>query len=308
MPTQDSPVEGGQRDDDQACPSSVLGKAQLLLGAFESGAFQLRLTELSRRSGVPKASAYRLAQELVRWGLLERRGDSYQLGMRIFELGQRVPASAVLRAVARPPLTDLFAATRATIHLAVLDGSHVLYLEKLAGEANIHSHSRIGGRLPAFCTATGKLLLATSPDLDEHLDRLARTGLPHLTSRTVSSVEALRRQLGSVRARGFAIEIEEMLAGFGSVAVPVTGSDGTVHAAVSATAAATRLVPRRLLPELHSAAAVIARAMDRAMLTAADVRPHLRGADGSPASRAVPGPGEGLPRCAAASRRAGAAG
>jgi DNA-binding IclR family transcriptional regulator len=306
MSSQVLPVECGDHDEDPACPNSVLGKAQLLLGAFESGAFQLRLTELSRRSGVPKASAYRLAQELVRWGLLERRGECYQLGMRIFELGQRVPASAVLRAVARPTLTDLFATTRATIHLAVLDGSHVLYLEKFAGEANVHSHSRVGGRLPASCTATGKLLLALSPSAEEQLDHFAETGLPHLTSRTVSSLDELRRQLSLIRARGFAIEIEETLPGFGSIAVPVAGADGTVHAAVSAAAEASRLVPRRLLPELRSAAAAIARAMDRAMLTAADVRPPLR--DGSRAEREVRGSGEEPLPSAPASRTADVAG
>ncbi|GHE84077.1 IclR family transcriptional regulator [Amycolatopsis deserti] len=257
---------------DAARPKSVLGKAQLLLGAFESGAYQLGLTELSRRSGVPKASAYRLAQELVEWGLLERRGDCYQLGLRVFELGQRVPASAVLRAVARPALADLFAATRATIHLAVLDGGHVLFLEKVAGEANIHSHSRIGGRLPAPSTATGKVLLSTAPDLDEQLDHYGRAGLPHLTSRTVSSVDELHKQLVAVRAQGFALEIEETMPGVGSLAVPVTGADGTVHAAVSTTAPVSRLVPRRLLPELRSAAATIARALDRALLTASEVR------------------------------------
>lgn len=258
--------------DEDSRPSSVLGKAQLLLGAFESGAYQLGLTDLSRRSGVPKASAYRLAQELVEWGLLERRGDCYQLGLRVFELGQRVPASAVLRAVARPALADLFAATRATIHLAVLDGVHVLFLEKVAGEANIHSHSRIGGRLPAPATATGKVLLATSPDVDEHLARLDEAGLTHLTSRTVSSVDDLRKQLTVVRAKGFALEIEETMPGVGSLAVPVTGADGTVHAAVSTTAPVARLAPKRLLPELRTAAAAIARALDRALLTASEVR------------------------------------
>jgi DNA-binding IclR family transcriptional regulator len=258
--------------EDEDRPNSVLGKAQLLLGAFESGAYQLGLTDLSRRSGVPKASAYRLAQELVEWGLLERRGDCYQLGLRMFELGQRVPASAVLRAVARPALADLFAATRATIHLAVLDGAHVLFLEKVAGEANIHSHSRIGGRLPAPGTATGKVLLTAAPDLDEHLARFSEAGLTHLTSRTVSSVDDLRKQLTVVRAKGFALEIEETMPGVGSLAVPVTGADGTVHAAVSTTAPVARLAPGRLLPDLRTAAVTIARALDRALLTASEVR------------------------------------
>lgn len=258
--------------EDEGRPNSVLGKAQLLLGAFESGAYQLGLSDLSRRSGVPKASAYRLAQELVEWGLLERRGDCYQLGLRVFELGQRVPASAVLRAVARPALADLFAATRATVHLAVLDGAHVLFLEKVAGEANIHSHSRIGGRLPAPATATGKVLLAASPDVEEHLARFDEAGLTHLTSRTVSSVDDLRKQLTVVRAKGFALEIEETMPGVGSLAVPVASADGTVHAAVSTTAPVSRLIPKRLLPELRTAAAAIARALDRALLTASEVR------------------------------------
>ncbi|MET8999183.1 IclR family transcriptional regulator [Amycolatopsis sp. NPDC004169] len=273
--------------EDEGRPGSVLGKAQLLLGAFESGAYQLGLTDLSRRSGVPKASAYRLAQELVEWGLLERRGDCYQLGLRVFELGQRVPASAVLRAVARPALADLFAATRATIHLAVLDGAHVLFLEKVAGEANIHSHSRIGGRLPAPATATGKVLLATSPDVDEYLARFAEAGLTHLTSRTVSSVDDLRKQLTVVRAKGFALEIEETMPGVGSLAVPITGADGTVRAAVSTTAPVARLVPKRLLPELRTAAAAIARALDRALLTASEVRNEPFTALQAPVKRAT---------------------
>ncbi|TDC79840.1 IclR family transcriptional regulator [Streptomyces hainanensis] len=250
-------------DEETERPNSVLGKAQLLLGAFESGPFQLRLTELSRRSGVPKASAYRLAQELVRWGLLERRGESYQLGIRMFELGERVLASASLRAVARPPLTDLYTSTRATIHLAVLDGTHVLYLEKIAGRANIHSHSQIGGRLPAWCTATGKVLLAGSPASRQQVERLAESGLPSLTERTVVSADALRRQLAVVAERGFALEAGETLSGYGSLAVPVIGEDGTVHAAVSATAPVAQVTAQRLLPPLRATAAGIARAMDR---------------------------------------------
>lgn len=252
---------------DEEYPNSVLGKAQLLLGAFESGAYQLRLTELSRRAGVPKASAYRLAQELVHWGLLERRGDAYQLGMRIFELGQRVPASAVFRAVARPVLTDLFTVTRATIHLAVLDGGHVLYLEKIAGEASVHSHSQVGGRLPASCTATGKLLLATSAEGADQLEFLAVSGLPRLTSRSVSSFAQLDRQLAQIRAQGFAVEVEETMPRYGSVAVPVISADGVIHAAVSATESSSRLAVRQLLPELRRSAARIARSTVQATIT-----------------------------------------
>ncbi|WP_459548639.1 IclR family transcriptional regulator [Nocardia sp. X0981] len=242
-------------------PNSVLGKVQLLLSAFESGGYRLKLTDLSRRAGVPKASAYRLAQELVQWGLLERRGDTYQLGMRLFELGQRVPAAATLRAVARPCLLDLFIATRASIHLAVLDGGHVLYLEKIAGQGNLDDHSYVGGRLPATCTATGKALLAVTAEGAVTSQQLVDADLVRFTSRSVSSVAALREQLAEVRRRGFAVEIEETRARSASIAVPVTGADGNAIAAVSATVPNGRLdVPRLLIP-LQSAAAVIARSL-----------------------------------------------
>ncbi|MBB4683891.1 IclR family transcriptional regulator [Amycolatopsis jiangsuensis] len=252
------------------CPNSVLGKAQLLLGAFQSGAYRLRLSELSRRSGVPKASAYRLAQELVQWGLLDRSGDAYQLGLRIFELGQRVPVSAVLRSVARPLLADLFAATRATIHLAVLDGTHVMYLEKLGGKASVHTHSQVGGRLPAACTATGKALLAHAPEVEDLLTELTRTGLTRLTSRTVGSVEQLRAQLDEVRARGFALEQEETAPGLASVAVPLAGADETVYGSVSATAPVAWTDPRRVVPVLLATSATIVRALEQRLLVASD--------------------------------------
>jgi DNA-binding IclR family transcriptional regulator len=261
LATIERPDPDNQEDD--SCPKSVLGKAQLLLGAFGAGAFQLRLTELSRRSGVPKASAYRLAQELVQWGLLERSGDNYQLGIKVFELGQRVPVIAVLRGVSRPFLVDLFATTRATITLTVLDDAHVLVLEKVAGEANVHSFAEVGSRLPASCTATGKVLLALRPEGQAVVRQYEEVGFPRATSRSAATSAVLRGQLSDVRRRGFAVELHETVTGYGSVAVPVTGHDGVVHATVSASLPANQMSVPRLVPQLQGAAAGIARAVDR---------------------------------------------
>lgn len=263
----DAPADLGTAPDGEPYPKSVLGKAQLLLAAFGAGSYRLGLTELSRRSGVPKASTYRLAQELTHWGLLERVGDSYQLGVWVFELGQRVPVAVVLRGVSRPLLVDLFAATRATIHLAVLDGCHVLYVEKVAGEANVHTHSQVGGRLPASCTATGKLLIAVGPDDQGPLAQYERAGMPRLTARSAASLDLLRRQIEEIRRRGYAVELEETLPGFGSLAVPIAGPDGVVYAALSATLPTAPLTANlnRLVPQLRLAAVGIARAVERRM-------------------------------------------
>lgn len=263
-------------DEDDGCPKSVLGKAQLLLGAFGSGAYRLKLTELSRRSGVPKASAYRLAQELVQWGLLERSADCYQLGLRMFELGQRVPVSGVLRSIARPVLADLFATTRSTIHLSVLDGTHVLYLEKVAGEAGVHSYSQIGGRLPASCTATGKVLLALHRDAAEALQRLEGSSLMRPTCRAVPTMSLLRRQLAGVKERGYAVEAEEMMPGVGTLAVPVSDAEGTAYAAVSVAVPIQRLAVGQLLPTLRAATATISRAVGQHTVVEPVEHPRLR--------------------------------
>ncbi|WP_338692613.1 IclR family transcriptional regulator [Streptomyces sp. Q6] len=249
---------GSSAEEDVLLPNSVLGKAQLLLAAFESGADRLRLSELSRRSGVPKASAYRLAQELVRWGLLDRHGEAYELGIRLFHLGQRVPASAVLRTVARPLMTDLFTRTRTAVHLSVLEGTHVLFLEKIAGEANVLTHSYVGGRLPASCTATGQLLLALVPDGPERVAALVDRGLPAMTARSVTDPQVLAQRLSRAARQRYALELEGVRIGDASLAVPVALS-GTTYAALSVTGPVAQVSVERHLSIVQDTAERIAR-------------------------------------------------
>src|SRR5207302_10400209 len=107
--------------------NSVLGKARLILEAFEIDELDLSLSELSRRTGISKASVHRLSQELLEWGMLERSGAEYRLGMRAFELGSRVPRFRVLRDVIRPYMEGLHHAVKETVHLVVRDGLEILY-------------------------------------------------------------------------------------------------------------------------------------------------------------------------------------
>jgi len=215
-------------------PSSVLRKVQLILESFGPDDEQLGLTEIARRAGVPKASVYRLAQELIRWGLLERRGSGYLLGIRLFELGQRVPRHRILHGAARPYMEDLHHATGETIHLGVLDGREVLYLEKVYGHEFVPLPSRVAGRMPLHCTATGRVLLAFGPR--ELQDEVLVPPLPRLTRYTVVSPTTLARELEQVRKNGHALESEQTRAGWASVAVPLTGPSGTIMGALSVTA------------------------------------------------------------------------
>lgn len=214
--------------------NSVLGKARLILEAFQLDDVDLSLSELSRRTGISKASVHRLSQELLEWGMLERSGAEYRLGMRAFELGSRVPRFRVLRDAVRPFMESLHFATKETVHLAVLDGLDVLYLEKIAGGPNAARPSRIAGRMPLHCSATGKVLLAFSPP--DLLEQVLARPLERRTPSTVILPGVLTEQVRHIRRSGHAIEEEEVALGYCSVAVPLFGSSGLLLGALSITA------------------------------------------------------------------------
>lgn len=223
------------QDSPNPIPNSVLGKAFSILSAFDDDNDTLRLVDLSQRSGVPKPSVYRLAQELVSLGMLERVDNGYRIGFSVFALSQRVGSASLLRTVGRPVLVDLVASTRGTAHLAVLEGNGTYYLEKLGGTRSVHALSKVGGRLPLTCTASGKLLLAMSPHADDLLDAVMAERLQRLTTHSTLDHAALRRELDAIRAHQMATEREEALLGFKSFAVPIYDGGQSVIAALSLT-------------------------------------------------------------------------
>ena len=139
----------------------VINRAVDLLAAFTHGPGSvLTLAELARRTGLPKPTLHRLLAALEVQGLVDRTASGYQLGIRLFELGEHVPRKHKLREAALPFMQDLFEASHDTVHLAVLDGTDVVYLERIHGHRALNVASRVGGRLPAHCTGVGKALLA----------------------------------------------------------------------------------------------------------------------------------------------------
>lgn len=239
--------------------SSVLTKARMILDAFDNEHRDLALTELARRSGVAKASVHRLAGELVEWGLLERSGTKYRLGLRLFELGQLVPRQKILRDAALPYMEDLLIATQETVHFAVRDGIDVLYIEKIVGHRGLKQQSRVAGRLPLYCTATGKMILAFSPQ--SVFAEVVEQGFTALTSRTTMSVSVLRQQLDRMRKEQIAVEVEETRLGYMSVAVPVFSGPQTIAGALSVTGPTARLNVSRVTGALRTAGVGISRAL-----------------------------------------------
>lgn len=230
-------------------PYTVLGKARLILEAFQIDDITLSLTEISRISGVPKASVHRVAQELVDWGVLERDAHGYRLGMRLFELGSRVPRIRVLRETVHPYISSLQTTTKETVHLAVLEGLEVLFVEKETGFTQSPKPSRVAGRTHLHCSATGKVLLAFSPP--QVLEACIERGLVRMTPRTITSGSVLRQKIQEVRERGYAIEQEELAKGYMAVAVPIIGDDRVGLGAISICAPTFRADLSRYLASLN---------------------------------------------------------
>lgn len=229
---------------------SVLGKARSILSAFEIDDDGLSLTELAQRSGVPKTSTYRVAQALVEWGVLERVGSDYRLGIKLFELGARVPRIRILRETVHPYVSRLQVSTNETVHLAVLDGLESFFLEKETGFTQDPRPTRTAGRTHLHCSATGKVLLAFNPP--EVLAAVVERGLVRRTPRTITNPNLLREKIAEVRERGYAIEQEELTTGYMAVAVPLIGDERIGVGAISICAPTFRADVARYLQSLQA--------------------------------------------------------
>ncbi len=165
---------------------TVIGRAAALLGAFDARHLALGISELSRRSGLPKSTTARLAAELTEHGFLERTdGSDLKLGTKLFELGELASRQRKLREVALPYMADLRQVSRQTVHLAVLVDTEVMYVEIVRSRDAPRMPSEVGGRLPAHAAGVGKALLAFSPE--SVVQAVIDTGLPAVGPRTITA-------------------------------------------------------------------------------------------------------------------------
>jgi DNA-binding IclR family transcriptional regulator len=239
--------------------ATAASRVLAVLSAFDPGHRELSLSELARRADLSLTTAHRVVAELTAWGALHRQtGGDYVVGRRIWDLGLLAPVETGLRESASPFLHDLYAATLATVHLAVRDGTEVLYLDRLAGHASVPVVSQIGSRLPMHATGVGKVLLAHAP---EPVRRAVLARLTRITRHTITQPGLLNRQLARVLREGFAQTSEEMSLGACSVAVPIRDRDQAVVAALGIVVPDLRRDRPRLVAALQVAAQGVTRTL-----------------------------------------------
>lgn len=237
-------------------------KALQLLEVFREHGPTLGVSEAARLAGVPKSTAFRLLQHLEDGGYLERDGRLYILGRRLFELGNSVPMCRPhgIRDVALPHLADLFAATGKTVHLGVLDGTDVVYVEKIAGGDSVQVETAVGGRMPASCSALGKAMLAFSDR--SVINRVLTEGLVRRTRYSIADPARFLAELRRVNFDRLAVDREEVRLGLVCVSAPIL-SEGRSIAAVSVSCHATRFNAAQLGGRVQRTTAAISAALQQ---------------------------------------------
>jgi DNA-binding IclR family transcriptional regulator len=239
----------------------MVDRVVLILSIFERSSEALTAGQISVRSGIPRSSVHRILQQLVSARWLKHYDDGYALGLRMFEIGSLVPHRNRITCAARPIIHDLARQTGQVVHLAVLDQQDVVYLDKVGGAFADTLPSRVGGRLPAHCTAVGKVLLAYSPQavVSEYL----ATGLRRRTEASLATPAALEAAMVSIRNAGYATERDEAVPGVACVAAPIRNFDEVV-AAVSLCGPREQMRARDMPSLVMWTAAEISRSLTRA--------------------------------------------
>tara|TARA_R110002096_G_scaffold6206_10_gene28625 strand:- start:35515 stop:36267 length:753 start_codon:yes stop_codon:yes gene_type:complete len=216
---------------------SALSQGFKIIDAVTSaGTDGLSFTEVVKQTGVPKASAHRLLNELTELAALtlDPVARVYRGGLLLARVGGLVTANYDLRTAARPFLQALHAEFGHVATLGVRNSDTGVYIDKIESkDFGIRLHSEVGKTFPLHCTAMGKILLGHADDAD--VRRICKRKLEAHTDNTITNGKILRAELAKIREQGFAIDDEEITRGLICVAAPIFGADGNIAGAMSST-------------------------------------------------------------------------
>ncbi len=226
-----------------------------LLGDFPHG---VSISELARATGFPVSTTHRLLRSLANDGYVSADPDTrhYHVGLRVFELGQKVSQARGFGGMALPVLEEVVAQTGETALLGARVGDEQLFVHTVPSPRPVQIQAAPGTRRPMHCTAMGKVMVAYSTPSER--DRLVHTlPLLPLTPKTITDREVFATEIALTAERGYATALEEHDVGVNAIAVPVLDRSGNFLAAVACAAPASRIGPEQLVtlrPSLLTAA------------------------------------------------------
>ncbi|HTJ98024.1 MAG TPA: IclR family transcriptional regulator [Bordetella sp.] len=203
------------------------------------------IEELASRVGLTRSNTHRTLQTLAHAGYIVKDDHSgeYRATVRLFELGARQLAQLDVRKLAQSAMRQLAERSGETVHLSLLDGMEVVYIDKIDSPQPVRAYSYIGGRAPAYAVATGKALLAYQPD--GYIGRHASVLQAH-TPKTITAMAALEEELRKIRRQGYAANRGEWRATVGGVAVAIFNSLSQPVAALGISGPLERLGAARM--------------------------------------------------------------
>ena len=237
-----------------------LSRGLTVLQAFNAERPAMTLADMSRATGLTRATARRLLHTLVTLGFVCTDGRTFELTPRVLDLGFAYVSSLQLPDIAQPFMEALSDLVHESVSASVLDGTQIVYVARVNTQRIMGISLAIGSRLPAAWTSMGRVLLAglTDPKLDEFLEGLEASGL---TMQSITDIDVLRSEIRTVRSQGYALVDQELEEGIRSVAAPLRDRRGRTLAAVNVGTHAARVTLKELrsviLPALLSTAASI---------------------------------------------------
>ena len=227
-------------------PSRAVVNVLAMLESFDDRHREQSLSDISRRLGIPKATALRHLLALQRAGYVtvDARRHRYSLGPQLLVLARRYLAQFDILAQVRPVLAEVAQATGETAHFGVLEGREVVYLEIAEGPHRVRIYVQRGDRLPAHGVAAGKAILAYAPP--ELRQAFSAAGLPALTDATIITHKAFQAELAATRRRGYALNMGEWINEVVGVSAPVFAQERGVVGAIGVAGLGMRLKGARL--------------------------------------------------------------
>jgi DNA-binding IclR family transcriptional regulator len=229
--------DNGERDSAGRTAIQVIDRLVSLLDALAEQPEAVSLKELSLRTGLHPSTAHRILNDLVSARLVDRsEPGTYQLGIRLLELGNLVKARLNVRDAALGPMRDLHRLTHQPVNLSIRQGDEIVYIERAVSErSGMQVVRAVGGRAPLHLTSVGKLFLAAD-DARNVRAYATRTGLAGHTRNSLTDPAKLDRELALVRARGYARDNEELELGVRCIAAGIRDDAGKLVAGLSISA------------------------------------------------------------------------
>jgi IclR family pca regulon transcriptional regulator len=240
-----------------------LAKGLAIIEAFATHGV-LSIADAARASGATRAAARRCLITLAELGYVEQSGREFRPLARLRELGGATSRRDQLARLAQPILERARDELTESVSLAVLDNDRTFFIARAEAEHIVATGVKVGAHLPAYCSATGRMLLSQFSD-QEILKRIGPKPLPQRTLHTLTKTPDILAEIRSVRQKAYAISNEELALGIRALAVPVVGANGEFVAAVSVSAASARVrtleLRKRFLPVLLLSARMLAEAV-----------------------------------------------